>query len=89
MINKETARRISNEANRQNWLKGTKNKLNLLIMAAAKTSKREIIVSLETLVFGAESLYECCEILTDIQHALEQANYTTIIQLDGKLKISW
>lgn len=89
MINVQTAIKVAQGANRNNWLKAAQDRLHFTILNTAETGKREVKVPFEQLIVGAENLCECAEMLMNINNILEESGFEHVVTPNGTLIVSW
>ena len=89
MINAIEAVKAAQAFNRKCWLEHAGNELSAKIMAAAQLGVRELSVSFNDLIKGAENLYEGGEMLYFLNDMLEKSDFNHVIEPDGTLHISW
>lgn len=89
MISVKIAIETSQKVNRDAWLKATGDKLSAKIMETAKTGLRALSVPFDSLIIGAENLFEGGEMLLYLHKMLNEVGFTHVIKPDGTLIISW
>ena len=76
-------------AQRDQWVKATKEKMSNLIEEKAKAGLRELEFSLNELVQGAENLKEAAEMCEIFDGILAEYEYKHKLTQEGKFIISW
>lgn len=90
LINAKCAKNEAQKVNRQAWLNNSFAKLSDQIMAVANTGLCQLDLNLNSLVQGAENLFEVGEMLQFIQAGLDEQGYeVTINRSASRVVIKW
>ena len=89
MIKAETARRKSQEYNRNFWIKHTLRRLSEHIDRVAAQGNDFYVLSFEEITPGAENLAEVGEMCILIEKELLANGYKSECNPNGMLKITW
>lgn len=90
LINAKCAKNAAQKVNRQAWLNNSFAKLNEKIMAVANTGLCQLDLDLNSLVQGAENLFEIGEMLQFIQAGLDEQGYEVMINRSvSRITIKW
>lgn len=90
LINAKCAKNAAQQVNRQAWLNDAYAKLSDQIMAVANTGLCQLDLDLNSLVQGAENLFEIGEILQFIQAGLDEKGYDVKVNRSAsRITIKW
>lgn len=90
LINAKCAKNAAQKVNRQAWLNNAYAKLSDQIMAAANTGLCQLDLDLNSLVQGAEDLFEIGEMLQFIQAGLDEQGYDVKVNRSAsRITIKW
>lgn len=90
LINAVCAKNAAQQVNRQAWLNDAYAKLSDQIMAVANTGLCQLVLDLNSLVKGAENLFEIGEMLQFIQAGLDEEGYDVKVNRSAsRITIKW
>lgn len=90
LINAKCAKNAAQQVNRQAWLNHSYGKLTEQIMEVANTGLCKLDLDLNSLVQGAENLFEIGEMLQFIQSELDAKGYNVKVNHSAsRITIKW